>query len=238
MSAQTIVSTILPILGFVNGSFMALSPAKAATRIYKLDEKEVKPEIVDLVQANGASAFSVAVAEILMSFTNIDYSRAVAIGTIPRVCFLLYSMKQKSKMGSEFLEPRNLLKIVLATILIEGRWMDPTLSLQVRGGLYLVLGILCTMAPNFVATKSSQLDANPITERCLRARGKSDIIFGSLVYCLATMPYIEALGYACLAWFASSLYGDFIINTKDRFRSDAFVQLLIAGVSAGVLLTA
>lgn len=86
--------------------------------------------------------------------------------------------------------------------------------------------------------RPSQLDANPSTERCLRARGKIDIVFGILVYGLATMPYIQALVNACLAWFLSSLYTDFAIATRDRFRSDVFAQLAIASVSAAVLLLA
>ena len=65
-----------------------------------------------------------------------------------------------------------------------------------------------------------------------------DVVFGTLAYCLATMTYNEALGYACLSWFVASLYGDMLIDSRDRFRSDAFVQLLIASVSAAVLLSA
>ena len=238
MSAKDIVSALLPILGFINGIFMSIYPTKAAQRIYKFDDKEIKPQVIDLVQSNGASAFSVAVAELLLSFTNTTYNKAVAIATIPRVFFLIYSMASKTSLGNTFLEPRNLMKILMATSLIEGRWLNPTLSMQVRGTLYLLLGLLFTVAPAFVAKKSSQFDANPTTERCLRARGKMDVVFGTLVYSLATMPYVEALGYACLAWFCSSIYGDFLINTKDRFRSDAFAQLAIASVSAGVLLAA
>lgn len=73
MSATTIVSTLLPIIGFINGVFMATSPAKAAKKIYKFDEKEIKPQVTNLVRANGASALRVAVLEIILSFTNTDY---------------------------------------------------------------------------------------------------------------------------------------------------------------------
>lgn len=238
MSAKDIVSALLPILGLVNGIFMSFSPAKAASKIYKFDNKEVKPQTIDIIQANGAAAFSVAVAEMLLSFTDTDYNKAVAIATIPRVFFLIYSMVNETKMGSEFLEPRNLIKILVATSLIEGRWFDPAVSMQVRGGFYVLLGVLFTATPNFIANRSTQLDANPTTERCLRARGKMDIVFGTLVYSLATMSYIQALGNACLAWLLSSLYADFAIATRDRFRSDAFAQLAIASVSAAVLLLA
>lgn len=238
MSAKDIVSALLPILGFINGLFMAVAPTKAAQRIYKFDDKEIKPLVIDLVRANGASGFSVALAEMLLSFTNIDYNKAVAIATIPRAFFFIYNITSKTSITATFLDPRNLMKVVVATSLIEGRWLEPTLSMQVRGGLYLLLGVLFTAAPSFVAKRSSQFDANPTTERCLRARGKMDIVFGTLVYSLATMPYIEALGFASMAWFLSSLYADFIINTRDRFRSDAFAQLAIASVSGVVLFTA
>lgn len=236
MSSTAIVSTLLPLLGFVNGAFMAVSPAKAGKKIYKFDEKEVKPQVIDLIQTSGASALSLSVLEGLLSFTNMDCSNAVAIAMIPRVSFLIFGMVQQSKMGSELLEPKNLIKIVLATILIEGGWMNPKLSLQVRGVLYFCLGLLFTLAPGSVAKRTNQFDVNPTIERCLRAKGKMDIVFGALVYCLVTMTYLQSLGCACLAWLCASLYADFIISTRDRFRTDAFVQILIASASAITLL--
>ena len=241
MSAQTqIVSIILPILGVVNGLVMLISPTTAAKKIYKFNDKEsIKPQVVDLVQANGASSLSLGVAEMLLSFTNISFSRALTLSTVPRVCFLFYSMTNKTKFGTELSSTRNFVKIAIATMLIEGKWLgDESLSMQFRGGFYLLLGVLFTLVPNFIANKSSQFDANPTTERCLRARGKVDFVFGTLAYCLATMTYTQALGYACLSWFVASLYGDFLIDSRDKFRSDAFMQLLIASVSAAVLLSA
>lgn len=215
---------------------MIRSPTKAGTKIYKFDEKEIKPEIIDLIQANGASALSLAVAEMLLSFTSIEYSRAAVYAMLPRVCFLLYSMAQRSKFGEEFTTRSNLIRLAVATSLLEGRWMGETLSMQMRGGFYLCLGVLFMIAPNFVAKRSKQFDANPTTERCLRARAKMDLIFGALIYNLASVEYTRALGFGSVVWFVSSLYGDFIVSSRDRFRSDAFVQLLIASVSAGVLL--
>jgi len=237
MSATTIVSTLLPIIGFINGVFMATSPAKAAKKIYKFDEKEIKPQVTNLVRANGASALRVAVLEIILSFTNTDYRKAVCIAMVPRVAFLLNHMVQRKEIGPMLRESKNVIKIVVATSLVDGRWVNSILSMQVRGAMYLFLGVLFTVAPNFVAKKSNQFDANPTTARCLRARGKMDIVFGTLVYLLPTMPYTQALGFACLAWFASSLFGDFIIRSRDRFRSDAYAQIGIAFISAGVLLT-
>jgi len=240
MSAQAIVSSVLPILGLINGLVMLISPTTAAKKIYKFNDKEsIKPQVVDLVQANGASSFSLGVAEMLLSFTNISFSKALSISTVPRVCFLFYSMTNMTKFGTELSSTRNLVKIAIATLLIEGKWLgDEKLSIQFRGGFYLFLGVLFTLVPNFIANKSNQFDANPTTERCLRARGKVDSVFGTLAYCLATMSYTRSLGYACLSWFVVSFYGDILINSRDRFRSDAFVQLLIASVSAAVLLSA
>jgi len=240
MSAQAIVSTILPILGLVNGLVMLISPTTAAKKIYKFNDKEsIKPQVVELVQANGASSFSLGVAEMLLSFTNISFSKALSISTVPRVCFLIYSMTNKTKFGAELSSPSSLIKLTIATALIEGKWLgDETRSMQFRGGFYLLLGILFTLVPSVVANKSNQFDANPTTERCLRARGKVDSVFGTLAYCLATMSYTRSLGYACLSWFVTSLYGDILINSRDRFRSDAFVQLFIVSVSAAVLLSA
>ena len=83
MSAQTIFSMLLPIISLLNDTFMALSPAKAATKIYKFDKKEVKSQIIDLIRANGVSACSMGLAEMPMSFTGIDSSKAVAIGSVP-----------------------------------------------------------------------------------------------------------------------------------------------------------
>ena len=218
---------------------MLISPTTAAKKIYKFNDKEsIKPQVVDLVQANGASSFSLGVAEMLLSFTNISYSKALAMSTVPRVCFLFYSMTNKTKFGTELSSTRNLVKIAIATLLIEGKWLgDETLSIKFRGGFYLFLGVLFTLVPRFIA-QSNQFDVNPTTERCLRARGKMDSVFGTLAYCLATMSYTRSLGYACLSWFVTSLYGDILIDSRDRFRSDAFVQLLIASVSAAVLLSA
>lgn len=238
MTPQSFASALLPILGLINGVFMSLSPAKAAKKILKFDDKEIKPAVLDLVQANGVSSFALAVVELFLRFTTTDHSKAVAYSMIPRVFFLLYGMMQKTKLGTELLEPRNIVKIAMATLLIEGKFLNPVRSMQVRGGLYLALGILFVMAPAFIANKTSQFSANDTTERCLRARGKTDIVYGSLTYGLATMSYHEALGFACLAWFVSSLYGDFIIQSRDRFRLDAFTQLAISSVCAGVLLSA
>lgn len=239
MSAQATVSTILPILGLVNGLVMLISPTTAAKKIYKFNDKEsIKPQVVDLVQANGASSFSLGVAEMLLSvFTNISFSKALSISTVPRVCFLIYSMTNKTKFGTELSSTSNLMKIIIATALIEGKWLGDE-TMQFRGGFYLLLGVLFTLVPKSIANKSNQFDANPTTERCLRARGKVDSVFGTLAYCLATMSYTRSLGYACLSWFFTSLYGDILINSRDRFRSDAFVQLFIASVSAAVLLSA
>lgn len=65
-----------------------------------------------------------------------------------------------------------------------------------------------------------------------------DIVFGTLVFNLATKPYLESLGYACIAWFLASLYGDFLVSSEGRLRSDVFAQLAIASSSAFVLLSA
>ena len=101
------------------------------------------------------------------------------------------------------------------------------------------LGELFTVFPNFVIKRSTQFDANTTIERCFRARGKMDLVFGTLVFNLATKPYLESLGFACTAWFLASLYGDFLVSSEGRrFRSDAFAQLAIASSSAFVLLAA
>jgi len=147
MSAQVIISTVLPILGLVNGFVMLISPTTAAKKIYKFNDKEsIKPQVVDLVQANGASSFSLGVAEMLLSFTNISFSKALAMSTVPRVCFLFYSMTNKTKFGTELSSPSNLMKIIIATMLIEGKWLgDERRSMQFRGGFYLLLGFLFTL---------------------------------------------------------------------------------------------
>ncbi|KAL9188331.1 hypothetical protein ACHAXT_006709 [Thalassiosira profunda] len=236
--AQAIISALLPILGFVNGVFMLAAPYKAGTKICKLDPKELKkPQVIDLIQANGAASLGLAVVEGLLFFTDVEYSLAASVAIVPRLFFLLHSMARQTKLGNEFLEPQNAVKIAVLTILLEGRWMNPTLSLQVRGGFYFLLGLLFVLFPGMIAKRSSQIDANPANERLLRAKGKVDIVYGSLVYSLASMPYTTALGAACLVWLCATLYGDFIAKTRDRFRLDAFVQVIIASVSARVLLT-
>lgn len=234
-SANLILST-LPLMGLLSGLLMALSPRKAARRMYKFDDKEVKDQTIDLIRANGASALSVAVAEMTLSYTDATRGTAVALAMIPRALFLVASMAKRTKFGSEMLTARSLVKILLAIIMIEGGWLDPARSIQARGGFYALLGLMFTLAPEHVARDSDYFDSNPATLRCLRARGKTDVVFGSLVWSLATMSYAESVGVACAAWFAASVYSDFIVGSKDRFRSDAFAQLLISSASAAALL--
>lgn len=237
-NAKDIVSDFLPLSSLIFGYLMVFSPTKAAKRVYKFDEKVIKSPVIDLIVANGAATFSLAVLESLLTFTNIDSYTAVSIATIPRFVFLIYNIASKTTLSKTFFKQSNMFKIVVATSLIEGRWLESTLSMQVRGCLYLILGVLFTVSPNYVAKRSTEFDPNPTIARCFRARGKMDMVFGTLVFNLATKNYFESLGLACVAWFLTSLYADFLVSSEDRFRSDAFAQLAIASSSAYVLLSA
>ncbi len=218
---------------------MVITPNAAAKRVYKFDDKVIKSPVIELVVANGTATLSLALAELLLSFTDINSNKAVAIATLPRAAFLIYNIASKTTLAKLFFQQHNMFKILVATSLIEGGWLEPTLSMQVKGALYLILGGLFTVFPNFVIKRSTQFDANTTIERCFRARGKMDLVFGTLVFNLATKPYLESLGFACTAWFLASLYGDFLVSSEGRaFRSDAFAQLAIASSSAFVLLAA
>ena len=108
-----------------------------------------------------------------------------------------------------------------------------------RGCLYLILGVLFTVSPNYVAERSTEFDPNPTIARCFRARGKMDMVFGTLVFNLATKNYVESLGLAMVAWFLTSLYSDFLAPTSlPVAKSDVFAQLAISSSSAYVLLSA
>lgn len=237
-NAKDIVSAFLPLSGLIYGYLMVISPKAAAKRVYKFDDKVIKSPVIELVVANGTATLSLALAELLLSFTDINSNTAVAIATLPRVIFLIYNIASKTTLAKLFFQQHNMFKILVATSLIEGGWLEPTLSMKVKGALYLILGVLFTVFPNFVIKRSTQFDANTTIERCFRARGKMDLVFGTLVFNLATKPYLESLGYACTAWFLASLYGDFLVSSEGRFRSDAFAQLAIASSSAFVLLAA
>ena len=137
-NAKDIVSAFLPLSGLIYGYLMVITPYTAAKRVYKFDDKVIKSPVLELVVANGTATLSLALAELLLSFTDINSNKAVAIATLPRAAFLIYNIASKTTLAKLFFQQHNMFKILVATSLIEGGWLEPTLSMQVKGALYLI----------------------------------------------------------------------------------------------------
>mmetsp|Transcript_33134 Transcript_33134/g.49930 ORF Transcript_33134/g.49930 Transcript_33134/m.49930 type:complete len:126 (+) Transcript_33134:238-615(+) len=89
---------------------------------------------------------------------------------------------------------------------------------------------------NVVQTVAAIGRCHETEQRCMRAQGKTDLINGALVWALSCgQDFPRAMGLSCLAWVAAITYSDFVAD-KGTSRSEAIRQLLIAGVTAGILL--
>ena len=80
-NAKDIVSAFLPLSGLIYGYLMVITPYTAAKRVYKFDDKVIKSPVLELVVANGTATLSLALAELLLSFTDTNSNKAVAIAT-------------------------------------------------------------------------------------------------------------------------------------------------------------
>ena len=81
---------------------MVTTPNAAAKRVYKFDDKVIKSPVIELVVANGTATLSLALAELLLSFTDINSNTAVAIAALPRVAFLIYNIAPKTTLAKLF----------------------------------------------------------------------------------------------------------------------------------------
>eukprot|EP00984_Skeletonema_dohrnii_P003045 scaffold1022_cov115-Skeletonema_dohrnii-CCMP3373.AAC.5 len=214
--AASLVAKTLTALTAMNGSYMALTPEKAGEKLYHLSKEDITPTVANLIRNNGMSALSLAVTNALLAYSNAKPSIAIAAGLIPRLIVLFehYNSKVPVRLSLDGLVPGYIIQIACAASLVMSKWIDSTMAMQL-----LRLD-----------------DATKTEQRCMRAQGKTDLINGALVWALSCgQDFPRAMGLSCLAWVAAIIYSDFVADTGTS-RSEAIRQLLIAGVTAGILL--
>lgn len=235
-SAGTLATKSLAILTGINGSFMALNPEKAGEKLYHISKEDITPRVARLIRNNGMSALSLATTNALVAYANVRPSTAIAMGLIPRLIVLLYHYSGVPICISlDGLVPGYILQIACAASLVKSKWIDSAVAMKIMSFFYISAGLGVSIAPKTLSKQLLQLDdATETEQRCLRAQGKTDLINGVLVWVLSIgQDYPRAMGLSCVAWIAAIVYSDFIVAP----RKGAIAQLLIAGLSAGILLS-
>jgi len=237
--AGSLVAKTLTALTAMNGSYMALTPEKAGEKLYHLSKEDITPTVANLIRNNGMSALSLAVTNAFLAYGNAKPSIAIAAGLIPRLIVLFhhYNSKVPVRLSLDGLVPGYIIQIACAASLVMSKWIDSTMAMKVMSFFYVSAGLGVSIAPKMLSKQLLRLDdATKTEQRCMRAQGKTDLINGALVWALSCgQDFPRAMGLSCLAWVAAIIYSDFVADTGTS-RSEVMKQLLIAGVTAGILL--
>lgn len=240
------------LLTFFCASMLALCSPEYASKKFKIKKPsyDMSSNARWLLHAIGWCNLSTAVTTApLLYNTSLSVWSSIALGTIPRafVTFYYYvqSHPQDFTMVIHSYAPVYACIVACTSAIFHDSIpmlenMDPATGVIFIANLYIISGVALMVAPTqFSAVLNYDVKKDKLGKGLLRAKGKTDVINGALLWGLATGVSVEkAIGISCSAWAVSILLCDFIFEeyaAMGKPLKSVLVQLLIAVLASAYI---